>query len=56
MTKSRDFLFVALKGQAFKPYNSTGKRLTFNKCITTSAVTEQPILPNMQCVTYKAIF
>jgi len=46
MTKSRDLLSVALKGQAFKikPYNSTGKHLTFNECITTS-LAERPILP-----------
>jgi len=33
LTKSRDLLHVALKGQAFRPYNSTGKHLTFNKYI-----------------------
>jgi len=28
MTASRDLLYGALKEQAFRPYNSTGKRLT----------------------------
>jgi len=47
MTKSGDLLSVAIKGHAFRLYNSTVKQLTFNKCITTSAVAERLILPNM---------
>jgi len=32
MIKSRDLLYAALRGHAFRPYNSTGKHLTFNTC------------------------
>jgi len=36
-------VYVTLKAQEFKPYNSrpTGKRITFNKCLTTPAVAER---------------
>jgi len=47
MTKSRILFSIALKGQAFKPYNITGKYLTFDIFITMSAVEERPIIPYM---------
>ena len=33
MTMPRDLLSVAFKGQAFKPYNSTGKHSSFVKFV-----------------------
>jgi len=32
--EGRDLLFVALKGQAYNPYSTTGIHLTFNKYIS----------------------